>query len=187
MEALAIKGKATIEQLPFHSAHDKKLVAYFETLRTTMARLHAMPTASARTKRAPMPTSDGSTTWCRSMRGAAAAPPCGSRRAGTRIYYDRSKILYHQPIIADVHTQPTDEAGNPVGRVLHVGTGFPHMLVATLQHDGGKNRQTYRGYVSTYSEQITKDFKRLDDETWRAELEKAPPTPPLWLEPLIAH
>jgi hypothetical protein len=26
------------------------------------------------------------------------------------------------PTIADVHTQPTDAAGNPVGHVLHVGT-----------------------------------------------------------------
>ena len=31
--------------------------------------------------------------------------------------------------IADVHTQPTDEAGNWVGKVLHVGTGYARLMV----------------------------------------------------------
>jgi hypothetical protein len=36
-----------------------------------------------------------------------------------------------------VHTQPADEAGNPVGKVLHVGTGYPRYMVATIDTCNG--------------------------------------------------
>jgi hypothetical protein len=62
------------------------------------------------------------------------------------------------------------------------------MLVVRLDHDGGKNRQTYRGYVSLYSELITDNLERLDDDAWLERiLQKAPPPPPAWLEPVLAH
>ena len=37
------------------------------------------------------------------------------------------------PTIADVHTAPTDAGGNDVGWVLHVGTGFPRLMVVTAE------------------------------------------------------
>ena len=46
------------------------------------------------------------------------------RAAGTRSSSSATNSTEFDPTIADVHTQPTDEAGNPVGRVLHVGTGY---------------------------------------------------------------
>jgi hypothetical protein len=102
------------------------------------------------------------------------------------LYFDRDKALWHEPVIADVHTQPTDEVGNLVGRVLHVGTAAPKLMVLTLQHDGGAHAQTYRGFVSSYAEMQTSDFKRLTDEEWLVELAKKPPPPPEWLQPIVA-
>jgi len=101
------------------------------------------------------------------------------------LYYDQEDLLTHKPIIADVHTQPTDENGNDVGRVLHVGTSYPRMFVVTIRHDGGKYVRTYRGFVSAYLEKITEHYQRLTDEDWANQLEKAPPPPPVWLQSLL--
>ena len=87
-------------------------------------------------------------------------------------------------MIADLHTQPDDEGGNRVGHVLHVGTRAPRMMVVRLQHDGGKNAQTYRGFTSTYAEMITKDFQRFADSEWRASTFDGTPA---WLKPIIAR
>jgi hypothetical protein len=95
--------------------------------------------------------------------------------------------LWHKPTIADVHTQPTDEEGNPVGRVLHVGTSRPRMMAVTIGHDGGAHPRTYRGFVSTYAETTTDGFHRYTDEEWQAEVEKHPPPPPAWLARIVAR
>lgn len=95
-------------------------------------------------------------------------------------------MLHHEPIIADIHTQPTDENGNRVGRVLHVATGYPRMLVVKLEHDGGAAATTYRGFVSTYAEKVTANFKRYTDEEWRAEIATHPPSVPPWMRDLVA-
>ncbi len=70
--------------------------------------------------------------------------------------------------------------------MLHVGTRSPRMFVVRLQHDGGKNAQSYRGYVSTYAETITKDFKRYTDSEW-LEASKTVESTPAWLAPLVAR
>lgn len=70
-------------------------------------------------------------------------------------------------ITADVHTQPTDEYGNMVGRVLHVGTGPVNLAVFLA--DGPSNGYAptaYVGPVMSYYEKITENFTRLTDETW---------------------
>jgi hypothetical protein len=100
------------------------------------------------------------------------------------LYYDRDDILKREPVICDVHTQPTDATGNMVGHVLHVGTGHPRQLTIVIETDTGK--RTYRGFVGTYHETITKDFLRLNDAEWRTKLEKDPPANPPWLVDLIA-
>jgi hypothetical protein len=68
------------------------------------------------------------------------------------------------PTVADVHTQPTDAGGNDVGRILHVGTGMPRLMVATLDTCAGPH--AYAGVVLPYYEQITEHWQRLDDEQW---------------------
>ncbi|MEO5768857.1 MAG: DUF3160 domain-containing protein, partial [Polyangia bacterium] len=70
------------------------------------------------------------------------------------------------PTIADVHTQPKDERGNDVGRVLHVGTGYARMMVVTANTCTGP--RAYVGLASSYFEEITERYKRLDDLTWTA-------------------
>lgn len=89
-------------------------------------------------------------------------------------------------MIADVHTQPTDEAGNMVGKVLHVGTGKINLaLIAT--NDPSDNCMTaFIGPVGSYYEYTTQNFVRLTDEEWVA-LYESQPDRPLWVNRYIAN
>jgi len=80
------------------------------------------------------------------------------------LFFSRNKSVEFAPTIADVHTQPADEAGVTVGRVLHVGTGYPRQMVATL--DTCEGPRAYVGVVYAYHQQVTDDFERLTDEKW---------------------
>jgi hypothetical protein len=76
------------------------------------------------------------------------------------------------PTIADVHTEPTDAAGNPVGNVLHVGTGYARLMVVVADTCSGP--RAYAGLASSYEESITSNFNRLDDPTWATMVESQP-------------
>ncbi|MBC8377282.1 MAG: DUF3160 domain-containing protein [FCB group bacterium] len=83
-------------------------------------------------------------------------------------------------IVADVHTQPTDEWGNPVGRVLHVGVGEVNLGIYLVDqtHDSSSHR-AYVGPAMSYYEHITEGFDRLTDERWTENVESGgvPPRP----------
>ena len=89
------------------------------------------------------------------------------------------------PTIADVHTQPTDAAGNPVGRVLHVGTGNARLIVLTANTCTGP--RAYAGLVSSYFEETTSNFTRLDDPTWAQRFSGTSPADVGWMSDLIAR
>jgi hypothetical protein len=78
------------------------------------------------------------------------------------------------PTIADVHTQPTDAAGNDVGRILHVGTGYARAMVVTA--DGCDGVKAYVGLSMSYHEKITEHWRRLTDPEW-ADLVQGSPHP----------
>jgi hypothetical protein len=100
------------------------------------------------------------------------------------------KLVYGDPLkfdptIADVHTQPTDEAGNDVGRVLHVGTGFARIMVVTANTCTGP--RAYAGLASSYFEKVTEHYDRLTDERWQAELDQATPPDVSWMTDLVVR
>jgi hypothetical protein len=73
-----------------------------------------------------------------------------------------------KPTITDVHTQPADAAGVEVGRVLHVGTGKPRLMVVTV--DTCRGPRAYAGPAFSYYELITQNYQRLTDQEWAARL-----------------
>jgi hypothetical protein len=186
MQDLAKRGRATVDRLKL--ASNAQLVKYFDKMADTMGRLHAIAERE-RANHELLPSDleflnhmvsvDGRGGGC----GGPTTEPGGWY---ADLFYDRSKILSHEPVIADVHTQPSDEAGNRVGRVLHVGTRAPRLFVARLEHDGGKHAQTYRGFMSTYAETITHNFKRYTDEEWQTEANTIDSTP-AWMQSIIAR
>ncbi|APR86555.1 Hypothetical protein A7982_11904 [Minicystis rosea] len=184
--ALASRGGALVSGLDFgkQSATQKHIVSYFETLQRTAVKLREI----AERERRKEPLLDEQLDFMNhavSMDGRHAGCTIVWQPGGwyADLYYDRRDVTWHKPTIADVHTQPTDESGNPVGKVLHVGTGGPRLFTVTL--DTCKGPRTYRGFVSSYHEVTTANYQRLTDEEWRPRVDKIPDVG--WMSDLLAH
>ena len=98
-----------------------------------------------------------------------------------KLFYIPEAALEVYSIVADVHTQPTDEGGNPVGHVLHVGTGAARLMVVVTE--GCSGPRAYAGLASSYYEKVTDDFERLTDEEWAAGVYNEPD--PAWLSDVV--
>jgi hypothetical protein len=88
-------------------------------------------------------------------------------------------------VVADIHTQPTDEYGSLVGRVLHVGTGRPELGVFVAASPG-QPQTAYVGPVAAYNEHVTVGFQRLTDEEWQTLYDSARPLRPDWTHVYLA-
>jgi hypothetical protein len=100
-----------------------------------------------------------------------------------QLFFDPESGPEYDPTIADVHTQPTDEGGAPVGRVLHVGTGRPRLMVLTAETCNGP--RAYAGLVSSYYEHVTENYDRLTDKRWSAIVDSARPPEVRWMQDLV--
>ncbi len=89
--------------------------------------------------------------------------------------------LAFDPTIADVHTQPTDECGNDVGRVLHMGTGAARLMVVITE--GCSGPRAYAGLASSYFEKVTEKYERLTDPEWATTVYNEPD--PAWLSDVV--
>jgi hypothetical protein len=132
---------------------------------------------------------DEEITWLQRMLfidGMSGAPPFSGWYADLFYRLEQtpdSQYEGHDYLVADVHTQPTDRGGAPVGRVLHVGVGEVNLgvFLADAPSDGYAP-MAYVGAVMSYYEEITSNFKRLTDENW-AEMvkQKNLPQRPDWV------
>lgn len=186
LEGLAKRSGALVGRLRFgeKALLQKRILKYFDLLGEVSKRLGAMATLERENK--PLASDD-----VEYLKGAVAMREENHVCTTTLVpvgwhadlYYDRDDIMKREPVVTDVHTQPTDAAGNPVGRVLHVGTGHPRQITIEIQTDTGKRQ--YRGLVGTYYETITEHFTRYDDAQWRQKLVTEPPEDPAWLKDLV--
>lgn len=104
-----------------------------------------------------------------------------------KMFFDPDSAMEQRVVIADVFTQPTDAAGNLVGNVLHVGTGFPRLMLVTVDSCQGQGLRVYAGPVSAYYETTTQNFQRLDDDSWTKQLvRRPPPADPEFMQGLLA-
>jgi hypothetical protein len=95
---------------------------------------------------------------------------CGTQLRGwyPRLYFTgETGLLRKDLIVADVHTAPTDESGNPVGWVLHAGTGPLNLGVVVTERADGMTT-AFVGPVASYYEHVSTNFKRLTDEEWKS-------------------
>jgi hypothetical protein len=99
------------------------------------------------------------------------------------LYFEQQDSVTWSPTVADVHTQPTDEFGAPVGRVLHVGTGDARLMVVVADTCSGP--RAYVGLASSYHEHITSHFERLDDQAWATMVRDEPDVP--WAADLVTR
>jgi hypothetical protein len=187
MAAIAQHGKALVAALATPAQPIDGLGAYFDGMAATMEQLRQI----AVRERADQPLTAADLEFLNHMvsidgKSAGCTTVFVARGWYGDLYFDRDLALHHEPVIADVHTQPTSAGGDLIGHVLHVATGMPRMMVVSLAHDLGKHTQRYRGFVSSYAEVVTENFRRLTDEDWGEMLANQPPAPPGWLADLVA-
>jgi uncharacterized protein DUF3160 len=102
------------------------------------------------------------------------------------LFFQRERSIEQDLTIADVHTQPADELGNIVGKVLHVGTSYPRLMAVTVDTCVGP--RAYVGMSYAYLEQVTDDFERLTDEAWTERIESGnEPADVPWVADLVAE
>jgi hypothetical protein len=185
VEAYAARGHALVKGLPDAKGDDFTDAArhYFEHLGGVAARLRGM--AERQRRREPFDAEQ----MAFINQAVSIHIECGGGNAlgwYPRLFFGYGKsALEYDPTIADVHTQGTDEHGNEVGRVLHVGTGMPRALVVAVDTCAGP--RAYVGLASSYFEKITDKYLRLDDATWAQDLNDATPPDVPWLADLVAR
>ncbi len=101
------------------------------------------------------------------------------------LFFSPTDAVAFDPNIADVHTQPANEVGAEVGRILHVGTGMPRVMVVTAENCSGP--RAYVGLVSSYFERITDNWQRMTDEEWSQELLQETPADVPWMTDLVVR
>lgn len=159
---------------------------YFNNLESSMAILQGM----AQNQREGTPfTEDQMAFINRAVRVVEESVGCATVNVPdgwlAHLYFQRDKSIEFDPTIADVHTQPADESGNPVGKVLHVATGFPRFMVITA--DTCMGPRAYAGVSFAYHEKITEDFQRVTDSQWAEELSSTTPPDVPWLTPILGE
>jgi hypothetical protein len=170
LSTYAAKGQALVAALDLGKAADlrSQMSAFFDQLAVVSRTLGHVAQEEMRGER---PSSEELAFFNQAVAedppqtGGCTAPV---RRVGgwyVRLFYGGDDPLAFKPTIADVHTQPTDAAGNMVGRVLHVGTGWPRTMVVDV--DLGRGRTPFVGVVSAYSEVVTDNFQRYTDDEWK--------------------
>lgn len=99
-----------------------------------------------------------------------------------RLFYVQEQMVEEDYIVADIHTQPTDELGNPVGKVLHVGIGKVNLGVFLANAPSADyTPMAYVGPVLSYYEKVTTGFHRMTDEEWTIQVHGgATPARPDW-------
>lgn len=97
-------------------------------------------------------------------------PMCGNELSGWYLdlfYFDLAGSIATLPdyLVADIHTSPTDEAGNMVGWVKHCGTGKINLAIFVAPtYDG---TIAFVGPAFSYHEFTTQGFLRLTDDLWK--------------------
>jgi len=178
----AAKGQAVLASLGAGAASvTTSANAFFSRLATAATTLKSMAEYQA----AGTPFNDAQMTFINQT--VKIEPGCGGPGFSTgwypSLFFVNDDATNFHPTVADVHTAPTDEAGNEVGNVFHVGTGYARLMVVTANTCDGP--RAYAGLVSTYSEVVTAHYLRLDDDRWKAQYVGQEPDVP-WLSGLIA-
>lgn len=186
VEAFADAGAAAVAALPLdpNSYLATSIVGYFERLRQVSGILRAMAEHQA-TGTPHDPEHLAFINRAVNVSTGCGGPP-GIYGWYADLFFDPGAAAKFDPTIADVHTQPTDEGGMFVGRVLHVGTGYARLMVMTAETCAGP--RAYAGVVSSYHELVTEQLQRLTDADWASRFGsgQSPPDVP-WLADLVVR
>jgi len=182
----AERGAALVESLPAQPEVAGPILQYFARLATSATLLGQM----AEQQRAGTPFNEAQLAFINdAVRVNAEDIVCTTVDVPdgwyADLFYQREKSIEQDLTIADVHTQPAELDGSIVGKVLHVGTGFPRLMALSVDTCTGP--RAYVGMAYAYHERVTRDFERLTDEEWTESVEAAPPPEVPWMEGIVAR
>jgi hypothetical protein len=90
------------------------------------------------------------------------------------LYMDSDDVQDVDRVVSSIHTQPTDEEGSPVGRVLHFGTDSVETTLVLADDCSGDETIVFVGATQSFKSLVTSNFVRLTDEEWeKSEVTKA--------------
>ncbi len=103
-------------------------------------------------------------------------------------YGGPDKAIEDDFITVDVHTQPTDEFGNPVGNIMHLGTGKVNIGVFLAPHPSCDGAYTaFLGPVGSFYEYVQGNFERATNQEWEQKFrDDALPERPDWVNIYLA-
>ncbi len=175
--ALAAKGSAVVQQLPTGAEAATTYFAHLGDVAAILKRMAEHQRTGAAHETADLAFINQAVT----TQGGGCGPPSAKGWYPELFFGGTGVDLEYDPTIADVHTQPLDEGGAEVGRVLHVATGAPRMMIVTFDTCSGP--RAYAGPVSSYFEVTTEGYNRLDDKRWSA---MTAPADVAWMTDLVA-
>ncbi|MGA7159956.1 MAG: DUF3160 domain-containing protein, partial [Bacteroidota bacterium] len=127
--------------------------------------------------------------FLRSMLYTQITGECGSNEFNgwypSLFYTGDAGLTAQDMIIADIHTAPTDAAGDPIGWVLHAGTGPLNLAVVVADLPDGTSA-SFVGPVLSYYEYLAINFTRLTDQEWASMYNVAPALRPSFVNLYMA-
>lgn len=182
LETFAATGQQLVADLEFSDARLRdRIAAWFDNLADVSTTLREM----AELQRQGLPFGEGHMAFVNDavtlLDGGCV--PMGLSGWYGRLFFDNEGAIEFSPTIADVHTQPTEADGTPVGKVLHAGTGYARMMVVTVETCEGP--RAYVGVASSYYEHTTEDYERLTDPQWQGMVRGELDVP--WMRDLIVR
>jgi hypothetical protein len=150
--------------LPGTNRHLQQISQFFPRFEAIMEKLETL----ARKELDNVPFSDEENEWLKKMLfsvGGSGMPPFSGWY--TDLFFDVWDASEGDFTVVDVHTQPTDEFGHIVGKVLHTGVGKVNLGVFVARNPfNEQEKMAFVGPVMSYYEKITDDFLRLTDQDW---------------------
>lgn len=151
-------------QLPGTNYYLQQISQFFPRFEAVMEKLEIL----AGKQLDNMPFSDEENEWLKQMlfsQGGSGMPPFSGWY--TDLFFDVWDASEGDFTVVDVHTQPTDEFGNIVGKVLHTGVGQVNLGVFVAGCPWNKQEyMAFVGPVMSYYEKTTEQFLRLTDQDW---------------------
>jgi len=156
-----------------------RLPSFFSSFSQTMIKLRDLAIKELNHQ----PFSQTEETWLKQMlfvESGSGMPPYSGWYG--KLFLNSEEMIKNDFLNVDLHTQPTDEVGNLVGKVLHTGTGKVNLGVFTIPQPGNEKQYiSYTGPFFSYYEKITSDFQRLTDQDWQSMVvDNKLPNRPYW-------
>ncbi len=165
LKEFADAAGAFFSQLPSAGYYLVQIAGFFPRFGEVMARLERL----AQKELEGLPFTREENEWLQKMlfvESGSGTPPYSGWFAS--LFFEDWDAAKEDFTVVDVHTQPTDESGIVVGKVLHTGTGKINLGVFLAPSPMEKNRlMAFCGPLFSYYETITTQFKRMTDQEWR--------------------